>query len=60
MAVIILVLGLYLFAPLLIEKYPAMASPLRAYIGHIEGLRGLLDRMLQGAITQIRALNGGA
>lgn len=55
MAVIILVLGLYMFAPLLIEKYPAMASPLRAYIGHIEGLRGLLDRMLQGAITQIRA-----
>jgi predicted Zn finger-like uncharacterized protein len=60
MTVIILALALYLFAPLLIAKVPAAASPLRAYVGYIDGLRMLVDLTLQGIIAKIMGLIGTA
>ena len=60
MAVIVIGLVLYLIAPMLIERFPATASPLRAYVGYVDGLRILIDRGLQAVIAQIRGLTGGA
>ena len=60
MTVIILALALYLATPFLIEKIPAAASPLRAYVSYVDGLRAVLDRLLQMLIAQISALTDGA
>jgi predicted Zn finger-like uncharacterized protein len=59
MLMIILVLGLYMLAPLLIEKVPALASLLRAYMTYVEMMRGLLDAGAQAATAQIRSMIGG-
>jgi predicted Zn finger-like uncharacterized protein len=59
LVLILIGLALYLAAPYLMERFPGSASPLRAYVGYVEGLRGLIDAALQAAIGQIRGLTGG-
>ena len=56
MALIILALGVYLLAPMLSAQFPAAASPLRAFVGYIDGLRSLIDGLMQAAAAQISAL----
>ena len=47
-----LAVALYLYAPLIGERLPALAGPLDAYMGTVDGLRGWLDEMVQRALSQ--------
>jgi predicted Zn finger-like uncharacterized protein len=60
MVLLIVALGLYLAAPMLIERFPSAASPLRAYVGYVDVLRGLIDQMLRFLIVRITGLIGSA
>lgn len=60
MTVIILALALYMLAPLLIRQVPALAEPLAGYIAAVDGLRGMVDRLMQSLISRMTGLMGGA
>lgn len=56
MSVIVLALALYLLAPTIAAKFPAVEGPLRSYVAFVEALRGRIDGVLQAAVTRISAI----
>jgi hypothetical protein len=50
--------GLYVYAPTIAQKLPAMASSIEGYVSTIENLRGWLDRSAQDLVDQITKLIG--
>ena len=58
MGLVIVALGLYLLAPILAQKVPALASPLRAYVNLINDARLLIDALLRVVIGWIQGKTG--
>ncbi len=50
----ILIVGLYIYAPWISEKVPALASTMDAYVGLINSMRDGLDRMVQAALAKLK------
>ncbi len=57
-AVMLLLAGLagalYLYAPLIGARIPAMAGPLEAYMGVVDAARGWLDEMVKQALAELQ------
>lgn len=57
---IALALTVYILAPKLAEMLPGLAGPLKEYVGFVDGLRGMIDAILQSLIAKIASLTGRA
>ncbi len=50
----VLAVALYLYAPLIGGRIPAMAGPLEAYMGVVDAARGWLDEMVKQALAELQ------
>ncbi len=50
----VLAVALYLYAPLIGARIPAMAGPLEAYMGVVDAARGWLDEMVKQALAELQ------
>lgn len=52
----VVLVGLYLFAPLIAQKIPALAGVMDAYVTVANGFRAWMDRAMSAASTRLNAL----
>jgi hypothetical protein len=57
-ALAVVLVALYLAAPRIGAMVPALADPMAAYVGAVDGFRLWLDGAVQGAVGTVRALSG--
>jgi hypothetical protein len=58
MAIALLLAALYLFAPTIVSRVPALKTPLQAYVVNVDEGRIWLDQQLRGAILRLQPDNG--
>ncbi|NBZ88204.1 zinc-ribbon domain-containing protein [Stagnihabitans tardus] len=56
----VILLALYVMAPLIVAKLPALKGPMEAYVQAVNSLRRALDTQVRGLIGWLQSLAGGS